>query len=191
MYDENISKTNRFIYKNDENGNLTEYCWAKWFAYLENSGYYYDNLADCYYDYEVIGDYHLVKASDSNSVFKVVKKLDTYTYLPLQRTKLSAMTAYTYNEGKMVIRERNIYYVDENKKFMKYDFIADQGMEIKTDGYTINAVSEDKAGNIVLEGFDQSTFKEFIGYLDENDSVTFTPVIDNGGYDVIYMNPIN
>lgn len=79
-----------------------------------------------------------------------------------------------------------------NNKFMKYDVIEDVETEIDTKGYEIRALSEDEYGNIVLSGFDHSSFKEFTGYLNDNDEVVFEPTkTREGEYDVIYMNPIN
>lgn len=44
----------------------------------------------------------------------------------------------------------------------------------------------------VVSGYDQSSFKEFTGYLNDNDEVIFEPTkTREGEYDVIYMNPIN
>lgn len=75
---------------------------------------------------------------------------------------------------------------------MKYDIIEDTKVETDTKEYLIKGLSKDKDGNIVISGNDSSTFKEFTGYLNENDQVTFEPKeTKETEYEVIYMNPIN
>lgn len=126
-----------------------------------------------------INDHFIGKSSQNRFV---IEKLGTYTY------KYSTLVLGIDTIG--AIRNKYIYYVTSDYKLMKYDFVEKTEQEIDTKGYMIKTISQDSIGNIILSGYD-SSFKEFTGYLDEKDGVTFTPVIDNGGYDVIYMNPIN
>lgn len=133
-------------------------------------------------------DYFLV--GDDSCGFGVYKQLDKYTFLPIDFGDYGKTNLSHIHSGS-ITREEFVYYINENYKFMKLNFINDDESEIDTGGYKIKEISKDSLGNIIVSGYD-SSFQEFTGYLDENDTVTFTPTNkSNGGYDVIYMSPIN
>lgn len=133
-------------------------------------------------------DYFLV--GDDSCGFGVYKQLDKYTFLPIDFGDYGKTNLSHIHSGS-ITREEFVYYINENYKFMKLNFINDDESEIDTGGYKIKEISKDSLGNIIVSGYD-SSLQEFTGYLDENDTVTFTPTNkSNGGYDVIYMSPIN
>lgn len=175
-YDESEEYRTRYVYSVNESG-------YKLIIDLMTSGFPSGNkkiMAE-------IDDYILLSYPSKNNGYTLIRSFGVYTYLVQDRKILNTINAKEYDN---VVRSNYIYYVGEDYKLMKYDYIKDSEEAVETYGYQIKTITTDGVGNIVLTGYD-SSFKEFTGYLDENDGVTFNPVIDNGGYDVIYMNPIN
>ena len=134
-------------------------------------------------DVHVYEDYHVVSENIFGEGYGLFKKTGEYTYVPLKRSGLTSL-----NDEAPIFRDNFVYCLN-GSDLTKYDFVNDSTIKIDCGDYQIKKISEDSRGNIVLTGYDPS-FKEFKGYLNEDDEVSFEPVNDSQ-YDVIYMNPIN
>lgn len=170
---EYVPYLSHYFYYGDDNGDYKV-------GYDPEQYYYTDNYQVISGEAYTYGDYLLQSGS-------LYRKTGEYTFIYLDRKGIADSTS----SSQYVLRDQYIYYITNDYKLIKYDFIEDISTTINTQGYKIKILREDSLGNIIVSGYD-SSFDEFTGYLDENDSVTFEPVnVNDSDYDVIYMNPVN
>lgn len=90
----------------------------------------------------------------------------------------------------IVSRGKNLYWLHKGV-LSKYEVLTDKTTSINTGDYSVTSLTEDYYGNIVVSGFDNSSFSNYTGYLSSDDKVVFTPVNETGNFQTIVLTPIN